>query len=69
METYRENATCPKCLGADVVTRWCKRCYNYTTYEGHGESKPEERMHRTCKRCWYFWDELPAPAPAEEPKP
>ena len=61
METYRENATCPKCGGGDVGVLWCSGCYRYKRGD-----HDKERMHRTCRRCHYGWDELPAPAPAEE---
>jgi len=61
MEAYRENATCQKCLGGDVSVVWCAGCYRYKF--GYHDN---ERMHRTCRRCYYAWDELPAPAPAEE---
>ena len=61
METYRENATCPKCLGAEVSVVWCRESFRFERHDHR-----TERMHRTCKRCGYFWDELPATAPAEE---
>ena len=58
---YRGNATCPKCLGGDVSVVWCPNCHRFRKPDHH-----EERMHRTCRRCGYAWDELPATTPAEE---
>lgn len=66
MEAYRENATCPKCLGGDVSVVWCAWCSRRDATHGEGPDEDDERMHRTCRRCGYTWDELPAPAPAEE---
>lgn len=52
MRTYNHAAVCAKCGGGDIST-------NYV----HARSRPDffdhDTIHRTCRRCFYAWSEMP----------
>lgn len=61
MKPYDENATCPKCGGAEVATRHERDAHHRDCPLRETLSRPDcctaEHLCRTCRCCGYEWAE------------
>lgn len=53
MNTFDENASCPKCGGKFITTK----------YRGGEYPRLHDLICRSCQRCGYLWFERPLDAP------
>lgn len=58
MESYNEDAKCPKCGGTDIRCLYHPYWYYGTPEEQHSEPL----MHRFCRNCQFGWLEKPLDA-------
>lgn len=78
MTTPEQPTSLPPFSGDDPACAKCGYGDAYTDYRAHGRCmhdysdlvigvEPNERLHRTCARCGYAWDERLAEAGAAIP--